>query len=81
MTQNPTMRGEKIYDYDLNLTGVTDFGVGMDAIFAGKETVPLQGARFDLMVEGAAKAALRAGRAVWIMCECGRMVASTLTCT
>ena len=62
MTQNPTMRGEKIYEYDLNLKGVTDFGVGMDAVFAGKDKVPLQGARFDLIVEGHGKGRL-AGRA------------------
>jgi hypothetical protein len=52
MTQNPAMKGEKIYEYEFNLTGVTDYGVSMDAILAGKETVPLQGARFDLAVEG-----------------------------
>jgi len=46
------MRGEKIYEYEFDLTGVTDYGVSMDAILAGKESVPLQGARFDLAVEG-----------------------------
>jgi len=58
----PTMRGEKIYEYEFNLTGVTDYGVSMDAILAGKETVPLQGARFDLAVEGRGKGHL-SGRA------------------
>ena len=62
MTQNPTMKGEKIYEYEFNLTGVTDYGVSMDAILAGKETVPLQGARFDLMVDGRGKGRL-SGRA------------------
>ena len=38
------MRGEKIYEYEFDLTGVTDYGVSMDAILAGKESVPLQGA-------------------------------------
>jgi hypothetical protein len=52
MTQNPTMKGEKIYEYEFNLTGVTDYGVSMDAILADKETVPLQGARFDLSDDG-----------------------------
>jgi hypothetical protein len=32
MTGNTAMRGEKIYEMDLDLTGVTDFGVSMDAI-------------------------------------------------
>jgi hypothetical protein len=45
------MRGEKIYEMDLDLTGVTDFGVSMDAITTRKEAIPLQGARFDLAVD------------------------------
>src|SRR5262249_49951153 len=31
MTQNATLTGEKIYEMDLALTGVADFGVSMDA--------------------------------------------------
>jgi len=58
MTQNPTMKGEKIYELELDLTGVTDYGVSMDAILSGKEAVPMQGARFDLMVEGRGKGRL-----------------------
>jgi hypothetical protein len=46
------MRGEKIYEYDLDITGVTDYGVNMEAILAGKAKVPLQGARFDVAFEG-----------------------------
>jgi hypothetical protein len=30
MTPNPTMKGEKIYEHELDLTGVTDYGVSMD---------------------------------------------------
>jgi len=52
MTQNPGMRGEKIYEYEFDITGITDYGVSMDAILAGKETIPPQGARFDLAVAG-----------------------------
>src|SRR5215472_16790059 len=62
MTQNPAMRGEKIYDMELDLTGVTDYGLSMDAILAGKEAIPLHGARFDLAVKGRFKGRL-AGRA------------------
>ena len=29
------MRGEKIYEYDLDVTGVTDFGVDMGAALSG----------------------------------------------
>ena len=52
------MRGEKIYEYDCDLTGVTDYGVTMDAILSGKERVPPQGARFDVAFEGRAKGRL-----------------------
>jgi hypothetical protein len=62
MTQNAALTGEKIYEMDLDLTGVTDFGVSMDAIITGKEAIPLQGARFDLAVNGRTKGRL-AGRA------------------
>jgi hypothetical protein len=62
MTRNAILTGEKIYEMDLDLTGVTDFGVSMDAITTGKEAIPLQGARFDLAVNGRTKGRL-AGRA------------------
>jgi hypothetical protein len=62
MTQNPAMRGEKIYEYEFDITGVTDYGVSMDAILADKEAIPLQGARFDLAVTGRGKGRL-SGRA------------------
>lgn len=44
MTQNTAMRGEKIYDLELDLTSVTDYGLSMDALLTGKEAVLLQGA-------------------------------------
>lgn len=62
VAQNPTMRGEKIYEMELDLSGVTDYGVSVDAVLTGKEMVPLQGARFDLAVAGRSKGPL-AGRA------------------
>src|SRR5690348_12571966 len=62
MGQNPAMRGEKIYDMELDLTGVTDYGVSMDPMLAGKVAIPLQGARFDLAVAGRYNGRL-AGRA------------------
>jgi len=46
------MTGEKIYEYDLDTTGVTDYGVSFESILAAKEQVPLQGACFDLAFEG-----------------------------
>jgi hypothetical protein len=55
------MRGEKIYEYDLDVTGVTDYGVSLDAILSGKERVPPQGLRIDIAFAGRASGRL-AGR-------------------
>ena len=55
------MRGEKIYEYDLDVTGVTDYGVSLDAILSGKKRVPPQGLRIDIAFEGRASGRL-AGR-------------------
>jgi Protein of unknown function (DUF3237) len=52
------MTGEKIYEYDLDVTGVTDYGVSLEAILAGKEKVPPQGARIDVAFEGRGKGRL-----------------------
>ncbi len=58
MAEVQEMRGEKIYEYDLDITGVTDYGVTMDAILSGKEKVPPQGTRFDVAFEGDGKGRL-----------------------
>lgn len=55
------MKGEKIYEYDLDITGVTDYGVSLDAVLSGKETIPPQGVRVDVAFEGHATGRL-AGR-------------------
>lgn len=62
MTQKSAMKGEKVYELELDITGVTDYGVSMDAILAQKEAIPLQGARFDLAVAGRGQGRL-SGRA------------------
>jgi hypothetical protein len=49
------MPGEKIYEFELVITRVIDYGVTMDAILTGKENVPLQGTRFDVAFKGRAK--------------------------
>lgn len=46
------MRGEKIYEYDLDVTGVTDYGVTLEAILSGQAKVPPQGARIDVAFSG-----------------------------
>ena len=62
MTQNPTMKGQRIYEYELDITGVTDCGVTMDAILAGKESVPLQGARNARQIWSVGTTSLTAGK-------------------
>lgn len=52
------MRGEKIYEYDLDVTGMMDYGVSLEAILSGKEKIPPQGARIDVAFEGHAKGRL-----------------------
>jgi Protein of unknown function (DUF3237) len=48
------MKGEKIYEYDLNVTGMTDYGISLQAIVSGQSRVPPQGARIDVAFEGRA---------------------------
>ena len=62
MTRNTAMRGEKIYEMELDLTGVTDYGVSMNAILSRQAAIPLHGARFDLALGGRYEGRL-AGRA------------------
>jgi Protein of unknown function (DUF3237) len=50
-----TMRGEKIYECDYDITGVTDYGITLDAILSGKEKIPPQGARVDVAFAGTIK--------------------------
>jgi len=59
------MRGEKIYEYDLNVTGLTDYGVSLEAILSGKEKVPPQGVRIDIAFEGRAGGRL-AGKVIGV---------------
>jgi hypothetical protein len=49
------MSYEKIFEYDLDITGVTDYGADMEALFTGRESVPLQGAQFDVTLAGPVK--------------------------
>ena len=50
-----TMRGEKVYECDFDVQGVTDFGIALDAILSGKEKIPPQGARIDVAYAGTIK--------------------------
>lgn len=46
------MRGEKIYEYDLDVTGVTDYGMTLETILSGEVELPRQGARIDVAFAG-----------------------------
>ena len=48
------MRGEKIYEYDLDVTGVTDYGVTLEAVLSGQVQIPPQGVRLDVAFAGRA---------------------------
>jgi Protein of unknown function (DUF3237) len=52
MTHNLSMRGEKIIEFDMDITSITDYGIAMDAILSKKEMIPPQGARFDVVFDG-----------------------------
>ena len=52
------MNGEKVYECDLDITGMTDFGVGLDDVLSGEVAIPAQGARIDVAFEGLAKGRL-----------------------
>ena len=49
---NPNLTNEPIYSYDLDITGVTDYGVSLPDILGGKTPIPAQGARFDVAFAG-----------------------------
>lgn len=55
------MRGDKIYEYDAELTSTVDFGIELGAVLDGSTQIPSQGARFDAGFEGVATGRL-AGR-------------------
>ncbi len=48
------MEGDKIYEYDLDVTQVTDYGVTLEDVLSGKASIPVQGARIDVAFEGRA---------------------------
>jgi hypothetical protein len=52
--RSPHMRGEKIYEYDVDITGVTDYGITLDAVLSGQVAIPPQGVRLDVAFEGRA---------------------------
>jgi len=49
------MSYEKIFEYDLDIMGVIEYGANMQAVLAGQESVPLHGAQFDVTLAGPIK--------------------------
>lgn len=52
------MNGEKIYEYHLDVTGVTDHGVSLPEVLSGSVQVPPQGIRIDVAFDGRAEGRL-----------------------
>lgn len=44
--------GELLYEYTLNITGLTEYGVSFEELISGKVPPPPEGARFDVAFEG-----------------------------
>jgi hypothetical protein len=44
--------GDLLYEYTVKLTGMTDYGIGFDALMSGQAVPPPEGARFDVPFEG-----------------------------
>ena len=59
------MKGEKIYEYDLDVTGMTDYGVTLPSIISGQSKIPPQGARIDVAFAGPATGRLT-GRVIGV---------------
>ena len=52
------MKGEKIYEYELDITGLTDYGLTMEAVLSGQVPIPPQGVRVDVAFAGRASGRL-----------------------
>jgi hypothetical protein len=46
--------GEPVYEYTLNITGLTEYGVSFEELTSGKIPPPPEGARFDIAFAGEA---------------------------
>jgi hypothetical protein len=54
--------GDLLYEYTVQLTGMIDYGVTLDALMSGRVTPPPEGARFDVPFEGDATGPRLKGR-------------------
>ncbi len=52
MSEQARMPGELIYEHEMQIKQVTEYGVPFDKLLSGAAAPPPEGARFDLHVEG-----------------------------
>jgi len=52
ITQRLQEKFELLFEEEVSLTGITEYGISWDDMISGKAKVPLQGARFDIAFEG-----------------------------
>ena len=58
--------GEPLYEYNLNITGVTEYGVNFAELISGKIPPPPEGARFDVAFAGKATGSKLNGKVVGV---------------
>jgi hypothetical protein len=51
-TAPPQLGGDLIYEYTVQLTDMTEYGVALADLLAGETSIPAEGARFDFPFEG-----------------------------
>ncbi|MDQ6845836.1 MAG: DUF3237 domain-containing protein [Bacteroidota bacterium] len=59
---NQNQLGEPLYEYTLNITGLTEFGVSFADVMSGKIPPPPEGARFDVAFAGEASGSKLSGK-------------------
>ena len=52
MSEQGDFGGELLYEYTVQFTELTDYGVSLDALLSGEAAPPAEGARFDVAFEG-----------------------------
>lgn len=57
--------GDLLYEYTVNLTGVTDYGVTLESLMAGAAPPP-EGARFDVRFDGSSSGPKLKGKATGV---------------
>jgi hypothetical protein len=58
--------GEPLYEYTLNITGLTEYGVSFEELTSGKIPPPAEGARFDVAFAGEASGSKLNGKVTGI---------------